>query len=884
MAESSAFHKKYWLSFVGSLVLLFLVSCTGSPSSSSQAVQPGNGIPVSKTPAITSINFDDLPEGVPSDWQLLYASFDPKGEQDPPTKTGIKEDHFIVDNQGTFSGQYALYAGDSSLSDVQMSLDVIPEGQTPIGIFLVCRYSDKGWYQFRISGGGSSIQKVQPVENAFTAGILKEGPGASLDDGTHRVGVSCLGNNLSLTVDDKVVVDTTADFFSTGLVGFGVESYDTPGGRKAFDNLEIESIETMTETPTLAPTTIQPTGTATPVPTSTPPALPTLRPTPIAENDLVLYQTDFDKSDATLKQFNSFAYSYASGEFSRENFSIPMSDDGYYHIISTAPNQRIFSIYDVDFGTGDMDISVKSPLTIQQAGLVCRYSDAGWYQFMMDPNDTWSIRMAKFDENGRLHFIKLAEGAYYFSRNDSVELRAECKGDRLTFYANGLILSSIHENSLTNGKVGIAGWSYDQPEQVALFNSFTVKRAQWSESNVPGPAPTPDANGAIYTNDFASLSSLSQFFFTEDAGVIRLPGSNLLFGGPGGSSAPHTYRYINDFDPGVDVEITAGLNQGALARGLICRYSQDGWYQAHYVIDAGGSAVVITLVERDAQGILKDVVLGMDGRKTKEGQELSLTCVGNQIIASLNGEVRVSVVDNTWRTGRYGLMLLADPPGNLRSGFTSLSVRQAPPPPDEIISDTPETIISNFRLDPQSPGVKVVEGVLTLTSSNETPVHLNSISAQVDNETTLEVEFPQDGGGEIVMHCRLGSPSFLSFGLRSNGGWNIFADNNQLAAADNSALLHAGKNQITLRCTADQITAIVNGETLAAVTYSPYDPATASGQAGVDVLFGTVKIHSINIKVLGSILPLRFTPSQPGRVTHLQTRRCDSPGRLYQSL
>ena len=340
----------------------------------------------------------------------------------------------------------------------------------------------------------------------------------------------------------------------------------------------------------------------------------------------------------------------------------------------------------------------------------------------------------------------------------------------------------------------------DQPEQVALFNSFTVKRAQWSESNVAGPASTPDANGAIYTNDFSSL----EFSF-----------SILLYRGCRGDQAsrfefafwwtwwlfelPHTYRYINDFDPGVDVEITAGLNQGALARGLICRYSQDGWYQAHYVIDAGGSAVVITLVERDSQGILKDVVLGMDGRKTKEGQELSFTCVGNQITVSLNGEVRVSVVDNTWRTGRYGLMLLADPPGNLRSGFTSLTIRQAPPPPDEIISDTPETIISNFRLDPQSPGVKVVDAVLTLTSSNETPVHLNSMSAQVDNETTLEVEFPH-GGGEIVMHCRLGSPSFLSFGLRSNGGWNIFADNNQLAAADNSALLHAGKNQITLRC------------------------------------------------------------------------------------
>ena len=874
----SSMQKKFAILILVSIFLLSLVSCAGNPSSTPKAEPSSSAILATATPVYLNQNFDNLPEGVPSDWQILYASFDPKGVQNAPTKAGVKDNHFIIDNQGTYSGQYALYTGGSSISDVQFSVDVMPDGQTPIGIFLVCRYSEQGWYQFRISGGGTSIQRVLPTDNIFAASILKEGPGVNLDDGTHRVTVSCQGDNLSLKVDDKDIVDTPADFFSSGLIGFGVESYDVPGGRKAFDGLEIQSFETALGTTAPASATALPTITATPFPTSTPTALPTLRPTPIAENELVLYQTDFDKTDSTLKQWNSFAYSYASGEFSKEDFSIPMSDDGYYHIYSTAPNQRIFSIYDVDLGTGDVDLSIKSPIKIQQAGLVCRYSDTGWYQFMMDPNDTWSIRIAKFDENGKIHFIKLAEGSFYFSRYGSLELRAECKGDRLTFYANSTMLSSIHESTLTNGKVGLAGWGYDQPEQVAMFNSFTVNRAQWLESTVPGPAPTPDANGVIYTTDFARLSDLSQYFFIQDAGVIGIPGSYMLIGGPGGIS-PHTYRYINDFDPGVDVEISADLNQGAVVRALICRYSEDGWYQAHYIIDAGGSAVTITRVERDSQGKLTDVVLGMDGRKTKEGLKLTLTCSGNQITTSLNDEVRVQVEDSMWRTGRYGIMVMDTPPGNLRSGFTSLTVRQAPPPleesasstPESIISDTPDLIFSNFRLDANAPGVEIKDGVLTLSPTKENAIHLNSASSQVEDETALEMEFPQDGSGEIVMHCRLGSPNFLSLGIRSNGEWNIDADKDRLASGSDPSIIQPGKNQFTLKCVGNQLTAIANGKTLATVEYLSYDPSTAFGQVGIDILSGPVRIDSIVIKILKPYVPPAPPPSPLLNLVVLQT-------------
>ena len=167
--------KQFALLISVSVFLVTLVSCGGNPSSSPQASQSNPVIQANVTPVSKKYNFDNLPEGVPSDWQLLYASFDPKGEQNAPTKAGVKDNHFIIDNQGTYSGQYALFTGEASFSDVQFSVDILPDGQTPIGVFLVCRYSEKGWYQFRISVGGTSIQRVLPSNNTFTATILKEG-------------------------------------------------------------------------------------------------------------------------------------------------------------------------------------------------------------------------------------------------------------------------------------------------------------------------------------------------------------------------------------------------------------------------------------------------------------------------------------------------------------------------------------------------------------------------------------------------------------------------------------------------------------------------------------------------------------------------------------
>jgi hypothetical protein len=193
------------------------------------------------TPRLTtlSFNFDNLPAGVPPDWKILYAPFQTESQPRGTSKAQVQENYFHFENQGTFSGLYALYTGAVASPNLQISLDAVPDPGGAMGVFLVCRYSEAGWYQFRVDTGNSQIQYVRPQGGIFKFETLAEGPGVSLENVTHRLSGICDHNHLTLLADGEEILSTKADLLSTGTFGFGMEANNRPGNRKAFDNLEI---------------------------------------------------------------------------------------------------------------------------------------------------------------------------------------------------------------------------------------------------------------------------------------------------------------------------------------------------------------------------------------------------------------------------------------------------------------------------------------------------------------------------------------------------------------------------------------------------------------------------------------------------------------------
>jgi hypothetical protein len=618
----------------------------------------------------------------------------------------------------------------------------------------------------------------------------------------------------------------------------------------------------MSETPTSElPTRAaqSPTSTATPGPTFTstpiPTAIATLRPTQIPAEALTLYQTDFENGDTSLSKWRTFAYSFLSHTLGTEGYEVT-TNTSLYRFNTTGTNQRIFAIYDTDLGSPDVDISLHAnpPPNDGGLGLVCRYTEAGWYQFMVEPRGVWTVRLAQYDDAGQLHFHKVASGIHW--PGQYVDLRAECKSDRLTFYIDGVEQSSLHDSTFPTGKVGVLSWSFDQAGQVGFIDRFTVQRAQWSESTIPGPGPTPAADGTIYTSDFGNLDALSQYWYPFTRVEAIGPGAEL-----------RTNYYINDFDPGSDVEISANLAAGSVTRSLICRYSTDGWYEAVSGFNPG-KYIGLASIEHNENGELETRWLAAMNVETGPGSRLTLTCVGNRLMVSVDGDLYLSVEDNLWRSGRYGLSYINTTPLSPKIAFASYTVRpvQAPQPGDVInndVFDTPEKIASNWNLDASGadPRVTIRDNSLVLIPGNNV-LHPGNNNSAENIELDLDLKFLAES--ELVLHCRTDSAASIGFNIRSNGDWGIVLNFEQVLASGKSASIHSGDNQFTIKCVDNRLSLIANGETLASVEQPAYVPTV--GKVGFDVFEGSsqVKINSLTLKVLQSVsrLPAPPLPNQ----------------------
>ena len=814
---------------------------------------------------ILIFDFDDQPEGVPPEWQILFAPYDAGSQVPDVIKANVQNRHFLLENLGTWSGLYAMYLGDVASPDMQISMDVGTDEGNAIGVLLVCRYSEAGWYQFRVSAGGSAIHWVQPQGDSYDVKVLVEGPGVFLDDAAHRLTGVCQGNQLTLDVDGNRILSGEADFLPTGSFGFGVESASDPGNRKSFDNIQVEFLPATIKaspTPQVVPTvtmtqtlpTLAPTATATMITTLE----PTQRPTPLAKGEGVLYATDFNDNDTTLENWHAFAYSPASQGIVTEGFEA-FASNGYYRMRTAYPslvdNLRIYSIYDQPLTSEDVALEMHANIPEGGAGygLVCRYTDAGWYQFMVEPDGIWTIRLVHQDTNGAWHFNQVSSGRKWLGQ--VVDLAADCKGDQLSFAIDGEMVALLHDTSFPSGKVGLAGWRFDSPGEVGTIDSFTVTQAVWNESGLTGPAPTPAADGAIYSTQFDQLNDLAPYWMVLDSGVIGLAGSPKLFGGPGGDSAPHTYQYINDFDPGTDVRISADIRGFPnVARGLICRYSQDGWYQAHYFNDVAVNIafVVLERVERNEQGLRQDTVLDITGVPIKRESQMILSCVGDQISVQMDGVNVLYAEDAAWQSGRYGLMFMSNPPGNVKNAFSSYKVQAVDSQAkngDMVYQETsssPTSLGWNWGLNSAYEGYSVKDDLVELKIADNWVILSDSFKAS-DVTLSLNAEFL--GESHLQLNCRIGTPYRTSFQMNSNGGWGIFTQDQMIASGESSSI-QSGQNSLTIQCVDNRLKFSVNGEVLADVVY----PAGYQRSAGMFEVIMDVPSHIRFIDLKAQVL------------------------------
>ena len=150
-------------------------------------------------------------------------------------------------------------------------------------------------------------------------------------------------------------------------------------------------------------------------------------------------------------------------------------DGGGYRILVRQSKLNIWSTSEKDFGDVRLEVDVirlNGP-DENRMGLICRYQGGDYYFFMIS-NDGYYV-IGKF-----IGGLTLLLGQTEMQASEAIQagtmnhLRADCVGNKLTFYINFTEVASATDTDFPSGDVGVVAGSFSEPGVDVLFDNFVV--------------------------------------------------------------------------------------------------------------------------------------------------------------------------------------------------------------------------------------------------------------------------------------------------------------------------------------------------------------------------------------------------------------------------
>jgi hypothetical protein len=151
--------------------------------------------------------------------------------------------------------------------------------------------------------------------------------------------------------------------------------------------------------------------------------------------------------------------------------------DGMYRIFVNEPNIDIWSLAGRDLA--DVRIEVDAYKMggdrNNRFGIICRAaSPAQFYTLVVSSDGYYGIGMID-GNNYRLIGMDALQPTDAIHQGSALNhIRADCVGDTLTLYINGVKVVSVQDKQLASGDVGVIAGTYDAPGTDIRFDDFTV--------------------------------------------------------------------------------------------------------------------------------------------------------------------------------------------------------------------------------------------------------------------------------------------------------------------------------------------------------------------------------------------------------------------------
>jgi hypothetical protein len=174
---------------------------------------------------------------------------DPKAVTNPPpqyTKIYVEDNHlfFQINDQSTYIYKFAP---PSFGPNVTVEVTTENFGQLLNNVALVCRASDLGWYEFRVSNSRTiEVYRYDPslkaqYKNPYRAIRSRSPSDAILNTQPNKIKISCNGADLSLTINGKSVWSGQDKTLTEGdKIGLGAMSEVTLPIKVSFTHVVVE--------------------------------------------------------------------------------------------------------------------------------------------------------------------------------------------------------------------------------------------------------------------------------------------------------------------------------------------------------------------------------------------------------------------------------------------------------------------------------------------------------------------------------------------------------------------------------------------------------------------------------------------------------------------
>jgi len=212
--------------------------------------------------------------------------------------------------------------------------------------------------------------------------------------------------------------------------------------------------------------TSQPLPTNPPLPTETT-APPPTQPAPTQDTSLppsnVLFQDDFSNPESGWDRYDD---SDGVTDYMNGAYMIGVYTDTYFYWANPYRTfQDVVVEVDAELMTSEED---------NQFGIICRHADVdNWYVLVVSGDGYASIR--KRFLGGELEYIADWEESEAINTGMAPNrLRAECVGNRLSLFVNGVLAVEAFDSDISTGDVGLLAGTFSATQAEVLFDNFIV--------------------------------------------------------------------------------------------------------------------------------------------------------------------------------------------------------------------------------------------------------------------------------------------------------------------------------------------------------------------------------------------------------------------------